>query len=59
MGKSVLLGMMARFTERRRHRRRADRRTRPRGQGVHRADPRRRRAARAPWWWRRRPTPAR
>jgi flagellum-specific ATP synthase len=38
VGKSVLLGMMARYTE-------ADRRTGPRGQGVHRADSRRGRHA--------------
>jgi flagellum-specific ATP synthase len=42
VGKSVLLGMMARYTAGRRDRGRPDRRTRPRGEGVHRGHPRRR-----------------
>jgi hypothetical protein len=45
VGKSVLLGMMARYTAGRRDRGRADRRAGPRGQGVHRGHPGRRRAA--------------
>ena len=45
VGKSVLLGMMARYTAGGCHRRRPDRRTRSRGQGVHRAKPRCRRPA--------------
>ena len=56
VGKSVLLGMMARYTQRRRDRRRPDRRTRPRSEGIHRAHPRRGRPARARSWWPRRPT---
>ncbi len=56
VGKSVLLGMMARYTTRRRHRGRPDRRARPRGQGVHRAHARAPRAWRAPCWSRRRRT---
>ena len=39
VGKSVLLGMMARYTVGRRDRHRPDRRARPRGQRIHRARP--------------------
>jgi flagellum-specific ATP synthase len=46
VGKSVLLGMMARYTCRR-DRRRPDRRARPRGEGIHRGHPRRRGPARS------------
>ena len=56
VGKSVLLGMMARYTERRRDRGRPDRRARPRSEGIHRADPRRGRPARARSSSPRRPT---
>ena len=41
IGKSSLLAMMTRYHERGRHRRRPDRRTRPRGQGIRRGQPRR------------------
>jgi hypothetical protein len=41
---------------RRRHRGRPDRRTGPRGQGIHRADFGRGRPGAARWWWPRRPT---
>ncbi len=44
VGKSVLLGMIARYTARRRQRHRAGRRARPRGERVPRARPRRGRA---------------
>jgi ABC-type dipeptide/oligopeptide/nickel transport system ATPase subunit len=44
VGKSVLLGMMARYTAADRDRGRPDRRTRPRSEGVHRTEPRRRTA---------------
>ena len=56
VGKSVLLGMMARYTAGRRDRGRADRRARPRGEGIHRGHPRRRGPARARWSSPRRPT---
>ena len=47
---------MARYTERRRHRRRPDRRARPRSEGIRRPHSRPRRPPRARSSWRRRPT---
>ncbi|MCK7494369.1 MAG: hypothetical protein MZW92_26680 [Comamonadaceae bacterium] len=56
VGKSVLLGHDGALHRGRRGGGRADRRARPRGQGVHRPTSSATRAWRARWWWPRRPT---